>query len=439
MQTSEKLMSVALFCVACSCADNARPAEAPIADSGALDAAPADASKAGCAPLPSLSALSWRAPVRQSLDALIASKGCAASGYDAAAKPVALFDWDNTMIKNDVGDATMFWMLKNGKLRAPVGNDWATTSRYLSAAAKTRLNAVCGVSALKGGLLDTPANVDCTKEVLSIYTGGQTTNGAAAFAGFDARRMEPAYAWASALLSGYTEAQIYAFANQAIDENESAAIGATQTIAGISLTGYTRLYPEMKELVQTLSTAGFDVWVVSASAQPLVRAYAERAGIMNDHVIGIRSVADANGLWSAHLQGCGGVADGDDSVITYIDGKRCWINRQIYGDNTSGAWMRRPAARQTMAAGDSNTDVTFLRDATDLRLVINRNKEELMCFAYNNEDAHWLVQPMFISPRAERPALYPCASTACVNSQGAGGACIAESGAVIADQKDSVF
>lgn len=377
-----------------------------------------------------LSANAWRENVRVTLDAFIASPNLGAT------KRVALFDWDNTMIKNDVGDAMTYWMLKNGKLRAPAGNDWAATSPFLTAVAKARLNAVCGASASTAGLLRTPTNADCTKEILSVYGNAKTTTGVAAFAGHDARRMEPAYAWASALLAGYTESQLSGFADEAIAENELAPVDAKQTLAGVDVAGYTRLYPEMKELVNRLRTAGFDVWVVSASAEPVVRSYAKRAGIDAGHVIGVRAALDNAGLWSAHVQGCGGGAA--DTAITYIDGKRCWINQVVYGDTTASAWQRRSGVRQVFAAGDSNTDIMFLRDATDLRLVLNRNKEELMCFSYNNEDTRWLVQPMFIGPKAARAALYPCASTACTDSAGGNGACKAESGAVIADQADAV-
>ena len=37
---------------------------------------------------------------------------------------------------------------------------------------------------------------------------------------------------------------------------------------------------------------------------------------------------------------------------------------------------------KVFAAGDSSTDLTFLEDATALRLVINRNDPALMCSAY---------------------------------------------------------
>jgi len=30
-------------------------------------------------------------------------------------QPLALLDWDNTTVKNDIGNATFFWMVRNSK------------------------------------------------------------------------------------------------------------------------------------------------------------------------------------------------------------------------------------------------------------------------------------------------------------------------------------
>lgn len=60
------------------------------------------------------------------------------------------------------------------------------------------------------------------------------------------------------------------------------------------------------------------------------------------------------------------------------------------------------------AAGDSDTDIAFLKDATDLKLVINRNKAQVMCNAINNYQGKWVYEPMFIAPRAPKTTPYDC-------------------------------
>jgi hypothetical protein len=200
-----------------------------------------------------------------------------------------------------------------------------------------------------------------------------------------------------------------------------------------------KIYDQQRDLIDKLSDSGFDVWIVSASPQTVVEPAAAMVGLAADHVVGIRSLVDGNGKANYHLAGCGDVADGDDAMITYIDGKRCWINKVIFGDNTAGAVQKRPDGhRQAFSAGDSNTDVTFTRDAEYLKLVLNRNKKELMCNAYNNAGGKWLINPMFIAPKPALTGVYPCASTACFDSNDNALACVDELGQAIPDQADTV-
>src|SRR5437879_3531437 len=48
----------------------------------------------------------WTDTARSRINALIAEKGRAGAAYDPKNRPVAAFDWDNTVFKNDMGDAT---------------------------------------------------------------------------------------------------------------------------------------------------------------------------------------------------------------------------------------------------------------------------------------------------------------------------------------------
>ncbi|MGA4847803.1 haloacid dehalogenase-like hydrolase [Streptomyces sp. G5(2025)] len=355
------------------------------------------------------------------------------------AKPVAVFDWDNTVIKNDVGDATMFWLLRHGKIRTPEGGDWHTTSRYLTGPAAKALAEACPAT---GATLPTHRNTArgaaCADEIHSVYGEGTTTSGKAAFTGFDHRRMEPQYAWLAQLTRGWSTPQVKWFAAAARTENLAAPIGTEQRVGTGKATGWVRYYDQQRDLIRTLKKAGFDVYVVSASPEPVAEVWSRSVGVDARHTIGIRNVT-AHGRHTAHLKGCGTVRDGDDSMITYIDGKRCWINQEIYGVRGAAAEKVRPAAkRQVFAAGDSDTDISFLRDATGLRLVLNRNKNELMCRAYDNGDRRWLINPMFIEPKGAKSGPYPCATTGYTERNGHAGPVRRADGSVIPDQKDTV-
>ncbi|MER6389090.1 haloacid dehalogenase-like hydrolase [Streptomyces sp. NPDC001523] len=385
----------------------------------------------------------WYGDNQARLQRLLDTYGTCAPYRPNRDKPVAVFDWDNTVVKNDVGDATMFWLLRNGRIRRPADGGWAGTSRHLTPAAAAALATACDRLARPGAPLPTgtPAGADCADEVNAVYGTAATRSGAAAFAGWDHRTTEPGYAWLSQLTQGWTARDVRGFAAAARAENLAAPVGAKQRVGTTTTaTGWVRYYDRQKDLIRALRNAGFDVWISSASPQPVVEVWARGVGIDADHVIGIRNTTTRDGRHTAHLQGCGSVKDGADTMITYIDGKRCWINKEVFGVRGAAAEKVQPAARrQVFAAGDSDTDVSFLRDATALRLVLNRNKNELMCRAYDNSDGKWIVNPMFIEPKGRKPDPYPCATTGYVERDGTPGPVRRGDTSVIPDQRDTVY
>ncbi|WP_370945570.1 HAD family hydrolase [Amycolatopsis sp. cg5] len=338
-----------------------------------------------------------------------------------AERGVAVFDWDNTVVRNDIGDAMTFWMLRNDKIVAP--RDWKSTSAFLTDDAAGSLSASCG----SGPLWTSGSDTRCADEILSIYTDGKTSGGKAAFSGWNHRRVEPQYAWAAQLLAGHPPWEIAAFTLAARRENLAAPIGTTQRVGSKQVTGWVRYYDQQRDLIRTLQRARFDVWIVSASADVVAKVWAAGVGIAPDHVIGVRTEI-ARGKQTTRLVPCGG----DSAAITYIDGKRCWINQEIFGVRGPAAWTTR--GRQVFAAGDSTTDVMFTGDARGLRLVINRNKAELMCHAFGDGDGKWLVNPMFIQPLPQKTAAYPCSTTAYTNPDGSAGPVLRPDGSVIPDQ-----
>lgn len=386
------------------------------------------------------STLSWADGARQKLQKAIdghsSCTGSEGKRSDGGA-PVAIFDWDNTVVKNDIGYATNYWMLRNDKILQPQNQDWKTTSRYMTDAAAMALSAACGTSVPAGSPLPTSTNAACADEIQAILDD-KTLTGEAAFAGFDARRLVGSYSWGTALSAGYTEAQLAEFATAAKNENLTAAEGTKQTVGTQTVAGYIRVYSQIKDLIGVLKAHGVDVWILSASPEPIVKVWLGEVGVDDKHVVGVRSIYQ-DGKQTPHLQGCGGVPDGDDSVMTYIEGKRCWANQAIFGVQGAAAFNQLPEGqRQFLAAGDSSTDVVFVGDATAAHLVINRKVPELMCHAYDNSDGKWVITPMFIDPKPRRENPYPCSSTGFTNSDGSLAPVKRPEGAVIVDQADTV-
>lgn len=296
---------------------------------------------------------------------------------------VAVFDWDNTIIKNDIGDATLFWMLTHNLIYRPA--TWKITSPFLTPAAIAALDKNCPLG--KEATLPTATNTPCANTILSIYSDGRLAGkGPAWKKTYNPDTLEPAYAWVVSLMAGYTPDEIRKFASEAIEWSLAQPVQATYAI---------RIYTPMQDLISKLQKNGFDVWVLSASSQYLVETFAKKVGIPADHVIGVRAMLDSNGKTTPRFEGCGAIPDNNQILITYRLGKRCWADKLI----------KRPIA---FAAGDSDTDISFVKDATDLRLAINRNKNELMCNAYHNPDGKWIINPMFILPKSKKTDRYSC-------------------------------
>jgi phosphoserine phosphatase len=208
------------------------------------------------------------------------------------------------------------------------------------------------------------------------------------------------------------------------------------TISGLNY--HVSVYEEMVDLIETMQVNGFDVWVITASPQFVIDAVSEDlVGIKPNRVIGIRSVTDAQGRVTPRLQGCGPVAEGEDTLITYDQGKRCWVNKVVFHQPVEQQLARQPDARkrQVFGAGDSDTDLAFMQDATHLKLVINRARVQLMCNAYANHQGQWLVQPMFVLPRSKANN-YPCTTAL----DAAGQPIVDETGARFTrDYEDTVY
>ena len=386
--------------------------------------------------------LAWYGDNRTTLTTWLDSVGCKSTGYDAAHKPVALWDWDNTVSKNDFGDAITYYYLAHGLVLQPPNQDWSNTSKYLTPAALTALTAACGTTIAAGQPLptDTPAYADCADEILSIYDNETTRAGAAAwdYSKVNQRRLEPDYAWTPQLMAGHTHAEAQQYAMDMMTTELAAPEGTTETIGTTVENGWLRINDQQKDLIAVAQSRGIETWIITASPQDVIGVAAQMAGVPADHVVGIRSMNDANGKMDYVFEGCGEYPDGQADIIPHIQSKRCFINKYVFGDTSDQAFQRRPdGQRQVFASADTDADLEFLRDAK-FKLVINRNKNDLMCHALYNEHDTWRINPLFIDPKPAKTTPYPCSTTAFTDEHGNGLPSRDEGGNIIPDQADTV-
>jgi hypothetical protein len=280
-----------------------------------------------CEPVPMRTDLAWYGTNRETLTAWLDSRGCESEAYDPARKPLVLLDWDNTVLKNDIGDVITFHFVSHGLVLQPPGQDWKRTSAYMTDAGAAALTAACGTDVPAGQPLPTHTNLSCADEILSMYIDNKTRAGATAFAGHDYRRMEPTYAWTAQLLAGYTRPEIEQWTLAAARPKLEAPVGTTQVVGTRTVNGWLRIYDQIVDLIKAAESRGYEVWVITASPEDVVRAVAPLAGVDPERVIGIRSLPGPAGQRTYTFEGCGPVPDDQQSMITYIEGKRCWSTR----------------------------------------------------------------------------------------------------------------
>src|SRR5689334_13782896 len=71
----------------------------------------APAASGSCYPLEMRNDFPWYGTNSDKVTGWLDAKGCKSAAYDPAQRPVALFDWDNTILKGDIGDAITFHVI----------------------------------------------------------------------------------------------------------------------------------------------------------------------------------------------------------------------------------------------------------------------------------------------------------------------------------------
>jgi phosphoserine phosphatase len=321
---------------------------------------------------PRLSAEGWLPSHRHRLESML--EGLAT----VAGRKVAVFDWDNTMMRGDIGDLALSVALGQEPERAlPVDSPWLSDEAraHLSSAPVAARASVVAHVAYRGTLPD----------------------GRPAFAPEQTPAYRGTYGFmAQMLCSGRTDDDVRALGREALALGLRAAVGERMRVHGIEIEGFARLYAPMVELVAALEAVSVECFVVSASPQALVEAVAAEARIPAGRVVGVRFERDAEGRMTGRFARCGDEAP-DAPVMSWKEGKRRWIRREIFGvaDDAGPAGVE---VRPVFGAGDSEGDLPMLDDATHLRLVLDREVACLRARALRDPEG-WLLQPPFVDPR----------------------------------------
>jgi len=127
--------------------------------------------------------------------------------------------------------------------------------------------------------------------------------------------------------------------------------------------------PEIQDLIRAAEACSWEVWVVSASVQPVVAAFASLYGLASNRVIGM-NLAQEQGRYLAYLEGPNSYRQGK------VDAIEQFIGRQ-----------------PDLAIGDAMTDLEML-SFSKKALVIGPSSSELRRIAHS---MGWPIQPVFES------------------------------------------
>jgi hypothetical protein len=190
-----------------------------------------------------------------------------------------VFDFDNTIVCGDIGEATLAVLVRDG---------WLAPGR-LSATLSPRFRPP------SGRLVAADEDPDLTAYYRAFLA--PTAHGT-----HDPTPLANGYAWAVEVMEGLRVSEV---------------VGATATAFGCSSPGQIRpievtpgrpsfpapfFYPEMVELIAALVGHAYDVWIVSASnvwsvrwmvlqvLNPLLRARGVAQGLTPDHIIGVSTL-----------------------------------------------------------------------------------------------------------------------------------------------------
>lgn len=303
----------------------------------------------------------WSTEAQALFRGLVAAK---AAGIAAGQpRPVAAFDCDNTLIDGDISYATLVLQAREARYAFPAGSAG-------------------------------PLDAEGARLLADVRAGHERKDArasearvAAAYRGYHERwesgRNLEACGYLAALLEGMTPVEAGALGRDALAKAEAhprclLGLPSPPGHAPLAVEQGIRIRRPMRALVDLLQAAGWEVFVVSASARPVVEAVAARYGIPADHVLGVQT-AERDGRLTGRVL----------PPVTWRQGK-------------VDALLARTGRRPTLALGDAWTDFEMLASA-EAAVLVDRGKADLRQAV---RARGVVVQPRFEGPEAVLP---PCA------------------------------
>jgi phosphoserine phosphatase len=335
---------VALWALACQ---KSEPPPAPAAPPAPEVRVPGEADLPGA----------WEADVRQKILRVAAEALRERKPGDPA--PVAVFDFDHTCVRGDFGRAFFDWMIQKDRIRwgDPIYNALPEDKR---SDIRQAVEALAKLQPEKRAGSREQARL---RKLMHKSYWGLCRSG----------NWEQCFPWQVRFYAGYSPQEITAMAREVWAAELTRPMGSEPIRESPddeqpALTGTgIRVYAEMRALIGALSRHGFEVWIVTAGPQWVVRAAGPDLGVPEERVLGMRTTVEGGKLTATM-----------DPPPTFRKGKQLAIEKFI---------GRKPV----LAFGDSWSDAEMLAGARQA-VLIDRGYADLRKHA---QEAGWLVQPEF--------------------------------------------
>lgn len=270
----------------------------------------------------------------------------------AHARPVAIFDCDDTLIKGDIGESMFYRQIQHFLFRISPAELWPDHPHRNELS-----NLYDGLSSLPHEKAVHERRFVSFAELLLDWYFDQLAKGDTAKACSDIVR----------LFSGFTRSEVHTIAHATLRDELSSPL-STFALGRHTLPKGIRYIKESISLLNLLQQHDFDIWVVSGSNQWSVEAVCESIGIESDRVIAIDLEQDQTALLPSVIQ-----------PVPVLEGKVQALQRRI----------QRPP---DIVISDSTYDIPLFNYSIGLKVLVSSGRNgNFFVSGKVNRDDRWIV------------------------------------------------
>jgi phosphoserine phosphatase len=199
---------------------------------------------------------------------------------------LAAFDFDNTLIRNDLGEAVMYYIIFQALLRADLDPFWEEIRHpAIPDALLEQLRAVWrGIEAQgdSDNVEDYMAFVDRLTPLYGMV--------------YEQAGMAEAYRWSRVLFAFQTAQELRSITKYVFAYEQNQPLGESRLPSGLVIPRGIRVHGEVEQLIRAMLARGWDVRIVTASPEIIIQTVIERWGIDPGQVHGMRLERDDQDL-----------------------------------------------------------------------------------------------------------------------------------------------